>query len=257
MSNSTLQKLAAEFIGTGVLVFLGAGSVPAAEGYLTKVTAFSMAQLGMISFGFMFAVVIMIYAIGHISGCHINPAVTVGQAVTGKFPWRDVPGYVGAQLAGACAGALAIAGVLGEAAWKAANPLGAVDYGSVSFGRATFAEAIGTALLVFVVFGVFFDKRAVAGWGGLAVGGAVFAIILVVAPATGAALNPARYVGTVFMASALGGTVHFNHIAPYLIGEFGGGIVGALAYQLLATIRRADVEFEDIIPTMSREEVSA
>src|SRR6266852_224056 len=102
---TTPQKLFAEVIGTACLVYIGAGSA-AATGVIaagTKVP-FSMAQLGMISFAFMFAVVV--YAIGHISGGHINPAVTVSLAVSGKFPWREVPGYLAAQVAGALIGAL-------------------------------------------------------------------------------------------------------------------------------------------------------
>src|SRR5579859_5053167 len=99
---TTPQKLFAELIGTACLVYVGAGSA-AATGVIaagTKVP-FSMAQLGMISFAFMLVIVGVVYAIGHISGGHINPAVTLALAATGKFPWREVPGYVLAQVAGA------------------------------------------------------------------------------------------------------------------------------------------------------------
>ena len=98
---TTPQKLLAEALGTAFLVYVGAGSA-AATGVIaagTKV-AFSMAQLGMISFAFMLVIVGAVYAIGHISGGHINPAVTLALAVSGKFPWREVPGYVAAQLVG-------------------------------------------------------------------------------------------------------------------------------------------------------------
>ncbi len=94
-----------------------------------------MADLGMISFAFMLVIVGMIYAIGHISGCHINPAVTVALAATGKFAWTDVPGYVAAQFVGATAGALAIVGTLGKTA--ADLGLGMTTYGdSTPFARA-------------------------------------------------------------------------------------------------------------------------
>src|SRR5579863_4671577 len=104
---STPQKLAAEFLGTAFLVFVGAGSA-AATGVIAagSKVPFSMAQLGMISFAFMLVIVGAVYAIGHISGGHINPAVTVSLAACGKFPWREVPGYVIAQVAGAMIGAL-------------------------------------------------------------------------------------------------------------------------------------------------------
>jgi glycerol uptake facilitator protein len=246
MSNSTAQKWGAEFIGTGLLVFIGAGSYAATQ----KIGApFSMAELTGISFAFMLVVVAMVYAIGHISGCHINPAVTVALATTGKMPWREVPGYLVAQFAGAFAGALAIAGVLGKVAATKFN-LGAVDYGNTIFARATFAELLGTAILVFTVFGCI-DGRSVPGWAGFAIGGVVFAIIVVVGPATGSAINPARYLGTVFGAGALGGTMHLTHIWAYLIGEFAGGIIGALAYNAIGKTREVPVpkqvkKFEEV-----------
>src|SRR5919109_3507276 len=98
--NTRPQKLLAEVLGTALLVFVGVGSVPATLIVGGK-APFTMADLGMISFAFAMAVVAMIYAIGHISGCQINPAITVALAATGKMPWRDVPGYIAAQVAGA------------------------------------------------------------------------------------------------------------------------------------------------------------
>src|ERR1700744_5975553 len=102
---TTPQKLGAELLGTAFLVYVGAGS-PAATGVIAASTkaAFSMAQLGVSSFAFMLVIVGAVYAIGHISGGHINPAVTISLAVSGKFAWREVPGYIAAQVAGAIAG---------------------------------------------------------------------------------------------------------------------------------------------------------
>src|SRR3974390_3826021 len=101
---STPQNRTAEFLGTAFLVYVGAGSA-AATGVISAGTKvpFWMAQLGMISFAFMLFIVGAVYAIGHISGGHINPAVTLSLAVTGKFPWREVPGYIAAQVVGAVA----------------------------------------------------------------------------------------------------------------------------------------------------------
>ena len=235
--NSYPQKLLAELIGTAVLVFIGVGSVPATL-IVGGSAPFTMAELGMISFAFAMAVVALVYAIGHISGCQINPAVTLALAATGKMPWREVPGYLAAQLAGAVVGALAIVGVLGRKAVDVG--LGIASYGSgVGAGRAFLAEAIGTAILVFVVFGAAVDGRAPGGFAGLAIGLAVFAIIIPVAPATGAAINPARVFGPMLVGQLYGGTVHWSQIGVYLGAEIVGGVVAGFGYVGLNAKRAA------------------
>jgi len=252
-SNSTAQRWLSEALGTGFLVFIGAGSIPATLilGNAGKVP-FSMADLGMISFAFMLVIVGMVYALGHISGCHINPAVTVALAATGKFAWKDVPGYIAAQVVGAVAGALAIVGTLGKTASDLG--LGMTAYGdSTPWLRATFAEFIGTALLAFVIFGVI-DGRAVPGWAGLAIGSIVFAIIIVVGPATGAALNPARYVGPMLTGELFDATVKWSQLPAYFIGEFVGAIAGAFAYLTAARTRPATVPTQS---TRVNQEVTA
>jgi glycerol uptake facilitator protein len=235
-SNTQLQRWCAEAFGTGFLVFIGAGSVPATLILANAGDApFTMADLGMISFAFMLVIVGMVYALGHISGCHINPAVTVALASTGRFPWREVPGYVAAQVLGATAGAFAIVGTLGRSA--ADLGLGMTTYAAETpWARATFAELIGTALLVFVVFGVI-DGRAAPGWAGFAIGSIVFAIIIVVGPATGASLNPARYLGPMLTGEVFGATVQWSQLPAYFIGELAGGLAGAAAYLTLSRQR--------------------
>ena len=237
-SPSTPQKLLAEAIGTAFLVYVGAGSA-AATGVISAGTKvpFSMAQLGVISFAFMLVIVGAVYAIGHISGGHINPAVTLALAVSGKFPWREVPGYIAAQVVGAIAGAAAIFLTLGRAAAAAAGG-GVTSYNAstMGFGRAGLIEAIGTFMLVFVIFGVI-DHRAVPGWAPMAIGSVVFAIIIILGPATGAAINPARYMGALFMQDAFGGTVSWAQLPVYVIGEVAGGVLGGLAYVGIARVR--------------------
>src|SRR2546428_10132478 len=245
---TTTQKLLAEALGTAFLVFVGAGSA-AATGVIaagTKV-AFSMAQLGMISFAFMLVIVGAVYAIGHISGGHINPAVTLSLAVSGKFPWRDVPGYWAAQLVGAIAGAAAIFLTLGRAATVAAGG-GVTSYNpaTMGFGRASLIEAIGTFMLVFVIFGVI-DHRAVPGWAPMAIGSVVFAIIIILGPATGAAINPARYLGTVFMQGGFGGTVSWAQVPAYVIGEIVGAALAGMAYVFIGRAR-ADAALPSLSP---------
>src|SRR5687767_15820147 len=112
-----------------------------------------MADLGMISLAFGTIVVATVYALGHVSGNHINPAVTFGLAATGKFPWSDVPKYVSAQVIGAIIGAVAIIGVLGQAAVDVGLGVAAFG-GDVGHVRAFTAEFVGTFILVFTIFGV-------------------------------------------------------------------------------------------------------
>jgi glycerol uptake facilitator protein len=243
--NSFGQKLLAEVFGTGFLIFVGVGSVPATLLVLGKNHAFTMADLGIISFAFALIVIAMIYTIGHISGCHINPAVTVALAATKKFPWSQVPGYIGAQVTGAILGSLAIIGVLGSAAGKSLGLGVAAFHAGVGYPRATFAELIGTFLLVFCVFGVI-DRRAPAGWAGLAIGFVVFAAIIVVAPATSASINPARTLGPMLVLQAVGGTVAWSQIWAYLVGEFAGGVLAGLAYAAIATTRKVPVEATEL-----------
>lgn len=229
-----LQRLLAEALGTAMLVFVGVGSVPATL-IVGGDAPFTMAELGMISFAFAMIVVALIYAIGHVSGCQINPAVTIALATTGKMPWREVPGYIGAQVVGAIAGAATIIGVLGHKAVDVG--LGVASFGTgVSGGQAFFAEFVGTFILVFVVFGAI-HRAAPGGFAGLAIGMAVFAAIIPVAPATGASINPARTVGPMLVQQIAGGTVHWGQLPIYLIAEFAGGLAAGLLYGALVTAR--------------------
>lgn len=224
---STPQKLAAETIGTAFLVFIGVGSVPATL-IVNGNAPFTMADLGMISFAFGTVVVATVYALGHVSGNHINPAVTLGLAVTGKFPWRQVPGYLTAQVVGAIIGATAIIGVLGSKAVDVG--LGVASYAdSVSVAQAFTAEFVGTFILVFTIFGVI-HRKAVAGFAGVAIGLVVFAAIIPVAPTTGASINPARTFGPMLVEQIAGGTVKWGQLPVYLAAELLAGVVAALVY---------------------------
>lgn len=108
---------------------------------------------------------------------------------------------------------------------------------------------------MFVIFGVI-DHRAVPGWAPMAIGSVVFAVIIIVGPATGAAINPARYLGTFLMQAAFGGNVSWGQVPAYLIGEFAGGVLGGLAYVGLAR-SRAQAELTGLAPADSESAVTA
>src|SRR2546423_14876607 len=152
--HSTAQRLFAEAIGTGLLVFIGAGSVPAIlllEG--GSKAPFSGADLGFISIAFGLIVVAMIYTIGKVSGCHINPAVTFALAATKRFPWREVPLYWAGQVLGAVAGAFAIWASFADRGRDLGYGFGGVhfDHSTVGWGSALVAAAIGTASPSFLI----------------------------------------------------------------------------------------------------------
>lgn len=251
---TTLQRLGAEAIGTAMLVFIGVGSVPATL-ILNGENPLTMADLGMISLAFGTVVVATVYALGHIGGNHINPAVTLGLAATGNFPWRQVPGYLLAQLAGGIAGAAAIVGVLGSRASDVG--LGVAQYADpVGPGQAFFAEFVGTFILVFTVVGAI-HRKAPAGFAGLAIGLVVFAVIIPVAPATGASINPARTFGPMLIQQVAGGEVLWEQLPVYVGAELLAGVAAAISYRVLTRTPRDGAEPTSPRPVELAEPVDA
>jgi glycerol uptake facilitator protein len=242
MSSPTLsQKLIAEAIGTAILVFIGAGSVPLTL-LLTGTNPFGSAELSTISFAFAFAIFAAVYSVGHISGCHINPAVTIALLATRKIDASTAGSYIVAQLVGAFAGA-ALTLVILSGNDPVALGLGAVDVNAnagLPIGFA--AEVIGTAILVFTVFGAAVDGRAPAGFAGIVIGFIVYGIIILVGPITGAALNPARQIGPEVLEAIIGSKTNFGALLPvYVAGPIVGGLVGAFAYQYIGHTRTTTV----------------
>jgi glycerol uptake facilitator protein len=243
-SQTLTQKLTAEVVGTAILVFIGAGSVPLTV-FLTGNNPFGSAELSTISFAFAFAIFAAVYSVGHISGCHINPAVTIALAATRKVDWSTAAAYIVAQLVGAIVGAvLTLVLLIGN------NPatlgLGSVGYNAATSGMlvAVAAEAIGTAVLVFTVFGSAVDGRAPAGFAGIIIGFIVYGIIILVGPITGAALNPARQVGPLLVEGVIGYAKfaeHLSQLAVYLVGPVLGGLVGGFLYEFVGHHRTAEV----------------
>lgn len=212
------QKLISEFVGTFALVFIGAGSV--STNYISN------GALGLVGISTAFGLVVMamIYATGHISGTHINPAVTIALVATKKMDAKDAVPYIISQLAGAAVAGLTL-GVIYPTAIASVH-LGTTGLGAnVGFGTGVLVEAILTFLLVFTIFGAAVDKRAPPGFAGFAIGMVVLFDILVGGPLTGASMNPARTFGP-----ALASGYWANHLV-YWIGPIIGGVVAALLYE--------------------------
>jgi aquaporin Z len=224
-----MKRYVAEFLGTFVLVFGGCGSAVLAGD--------KIGFLG-VSFAFGLALLAMVYAVGPISGCHINPAVTLGLFVTGKMNRTFAAGYVIAQIAGgivAAAVLLMIAhGMPGgyEAGLRglAANGYGEHSPGGFSLGAAAITEIVLTALLVFTVIGAT-DLRAPVGFAGIPIGLVLTLIHLVGIPVTNTSVNPARSIGP---AMFVGGWA-ISQLWLFILAPLAGALVAAIAYRTIAT----------------------
>jgi glycerol uptake facilitator protein len=258
---STFQKALAEVFGTAALVLVGPGSVIATLTLAGKaVPAVTEADLLAISFAFGFIITALVYAIGKVSGCHINPAVTFALAVTKRMPWKEVPVYWISQYIGAVIGAFAIWGVFGANAvtFGMGQTHFAADASTTYFMQAALAEALGTGLLMFAILGIV-DSRSPGTLAGLVIGGAVVGIILIFGPITGASLNPARALGPELVEAIAGGTTFWTQYVPvYLVPGLVGAAAAAFLYDFLANPRVVEepvieaVSHEDAVPAGAR-----
>src|SRR3979411_2933776 len=192
---SKTQRALAEVLGTAALVLVGPGSVVATLTRAGKaVPAVTEADLLGISFAFGFIITALVYAIGKVSGCHINPAVTFALAATKRLPWKELPIYWGAQVVGAIIGAFAIWGVFGANAvtFGMGQTHFAPDASTTVYLQAALAAALGTGLLLFAILGIVDSRSAGAPLAGVVIGGAGVGVILGFGPITGAIPNPAR-----------------------------------------------------------------
>jgi aquaporin NIP len=210
-------RLGAEAIGTFMLVFIGPGAV-AVDTWKPG----SVGPVG-IALAFGFAILAGVYALGHVSGAHFNPAVTVGLWLSARFPARHVLPYVLAQLIGATGGASVVRAILGEATRSGAT----VPH--VGVAAALAVEAVLTFFLVLVVLAVATDARVEGSMAGLAVGLTVAFDALMGGPLTGASMNPARSFGPALATGTWTG--HWI----YWVGPLVGCVVAAKAYRYLRT----------------------
>lgn len=228
------KKLTAEFIGTFWLVFGGCGSAVLAA-------AFPDVGIGLlgVSLAFGLTVVTMAYAIGHISGCHLNPAVTVGLFTAGKVPAGDVVPYVVAQILGGLAGAAVLAAIAtGKADFNlvasgfAANGFGEHSPGGYGLGAALTSEVVMTFAFLIIILGAT-DSRAPAGFAPLAIGLGLTLIHLISIPVTNTSVNPAR---STSQAVFVGGWA-LQQLWVFWVAPIAGAAAAGLLHRWLAAER--------------------
>lgn len=224
------KKYAAEAIGTFWLTFAGCGSAVLAA-------AFPQVGIGLlgVSFAFGLSVVTMAFAIGHVSGCHLNPAVTVGLAAGGRFPASQIVPYVIAQVIGAAAAAALLYVIAsGKAGFDLAGGFASNGYGDHSPGKYSLMsgfvmEVTMTAVFLFIIMGATHGK-APAGFAPLAIGLALVLIHLVSIPVTNTSVNPARSTGPALF---VGGWA-IQQLWLFWVAPLIGGVIGGVVYRWLS-----------------------
>jgi aquaporin NIP len=210
MQPHELRAMLAEAVGVAFIVLAGGAAILSGGGVLAVALAFA------------FTVAVLVYALGHVCGAHYNPAITLAFAVTGHFPWRLAPWYVGAQVVGGTVGAALLLLVYGnvDAVATAVRP-------SMDLWKAFLVEVLATAMLALVIIGVATDRRAAQGMAGLAIGLTVGVGSLWAGPLTGASMNPARSLGPALA------SLQWVDLWLYLTAPFVGAALGMLTYELL------------------------
>jgi len=230
---TAMQKYLAELVGTFMLVWIGPGAGTVAAMMGVK----GLADVLAIALAFGIAVAAAIYTVGKISGCHINPAVTIALAARGRFPWKEVFPYIVAQLVGAVIASLLFVACLGpQAASKFGLGATTLNTGAgVSLIMGLIGEVIGTFFLMITIMGVAVDKRAPAGWAGLIIGLIVAGVIVTLGPMTGSSLNPARTFGPYIGNMLFGGPNPWDQfIIVYTVGPILGAVLAAFVYDYIA-----------------------
>ena len=230
-NNHTMKKYLAELVGTFVLTFLGCGAA-VSLGCDTSTVAGTASVIGTaIAFGL--AVVAMAYTIGGISGCHINPAITLGVFLSGKISAKDCGMYMVFQVIGALLAAGVLAALAGCDSGLGANAL----QGGISVTQGVLAEVVLTMLFVLVVLGATSKTNgATNNLAGLAIGLSLILIHLVGIHYTGTSVNPARSIGPALLA----GGVHIAQLWIFIVGPFVGGALAACIWKIISLDKEAE-----------------
>ena len=233
-----MNKLLAEFFGTFWLVFAGCGSAVLAAAFPDAGNALGIGFVG-VSLAFGLTVLTMAYAVGHISGGHFNPAVTLGLVAGGRFQAKDAAGYIAAQvIGGIVAGAVLYFIASGKDGFVsggfASNGYGDLSPGKYGLASAFVIEVVMTAIFLFVIMGAT-HKDAAAGFAPIAIGLCLTLIHLVSIPVTNTSVNPARSLGVALFAD----TAALSQVWLFWVAPIIGGVLGALAYNAVKCERCA------------------
>lgn len=234
------KRLAAEMFGTFWLVLGGCGSAVLAASFAGPVHGLGIGFVG-VALAFGLTVLTMAFAIGHISGCHLNPAVSVGLMVAGRFPARDLVPYIVAQVIGAAIGAAVLACIVSGkpgfdlvASGFATNGYGERSPGGYSLTSAFLCEVVMTAFFLFVILGAT-DKRAPAGFAPIAIGLCLTLIHLISIPVTNTSVNPARSTGPALF---VGGEA-ISQLWLFWVAPIVGAVIAGVVYPAIAGRRQA------------------
>ena len=267
MDQAMVRRVGAEFLGTFILVLGGCGSAvlaaklfaPAVSGSTATPTVFATGiGLGGIALAFGLTVLGGVYAFGHISGGHFNPAVTVGLATAGRFAWKDAVPYMLAQISGAvvAAGSVWLIAINQDGQTKdalSAGGLGSNGYGDHSpalfnIGAGIVTEVVFTAIFVLVILGIT-DRRAPKGFAALAIGLTLTMIHLATIPVTGTSVNPARSTGPAFVALLGGESWPIEQLWMFWVAPIIGALVGGVVYGFIGgTVDDAITENASVVP---------
>jgi aquaporin Z len=241
-----VRKLGAEFLGTALLVIFAVGVATLSFGFKLTGSSVSAGVLAT-ALAFGLTVLALAYTIGPISGCHVNPAVTMGFVVSGRMSLEEAAGYWAAQFLGGVGGALVLWGMFSTSPLydRSTTGLGADGYGrnvsmiGINLGGALLAEIVLTFLFVFVVLGAT-SRLGSPGFAGLAIGLALTVVHLIGIPLTGTSVNPARSLGPALVV----GHTALRQVWVFIVAPLVGGALAALAYRFLfageGTVSAAD-----------------
>lgn len=245
MNMSLAKRSIAEAVGTFILVYFGAGaaaitlmisqgSSPPNPFNIGIGTLGGLGDWFAIGMAFAIAIAASIYALGRISGAHLNPAVTIALLATRRFSLGDAIPYILAQLVGASVASFLFAASVGMDAVTVGGLGATAPFPGIGYWQAVIVEAIGTFLLMLTIMGVAVDRQAPPGFAGLVIGLVVGGIITTIGNITGSSLNPARTFGPYIGDYILGGNSLWHFFPIYIIGPVAGALIAAFLYDYLS-----------------------